>query len=323
MERQILVPLDGSTLAEAAIPHAVQLALASSSNLHLLRTIIPAIVMPSLAWPLPAPVNIERWLDMEREAAQEYLAGMAVQLQALNIGVETSLIEGNPADTILKLAAEAKIRTIVMASHGRHGLERWIFGSVAEKVLHTTPVPLMVVHVDAANLQEDPPAKPAAAVQPLKQPYKTILVPLDGSDFAEKALVEAQLLAAQWDSTIVLLSVVPYLTHPGLGADGMTPVWTVGDQDSAHRYAQEYLDEVAQRLVPTHLNVRTRTVDGSPSEMIVASATEEAADLIVMSTHGHSGFSRIWLGSTTNRVIQHVHIPVLLVRAEEEAEHGR
>src|SRR5262245_2346335 len=85
MERQILVPLDGSALAEAALPHAVLLARASGSTIHLLRTVSPAIAMPSLAWPMPAPVNVERWLETERATAQQYLALVATRLQEAGV----------------------------------------------------------------------------------------------------------------------------------------------------------------------------------------------------------------------------------------------
>jgi nucleotide-binding universal stress UspA family protein len=317
MERQILVPLDGSSLAEAVLPHATQLAQATLSNLHLLRVVIPPTVTPSLAWPMPAPINTERWLEAERSAARTYLDTIAAMLAKEGITARTTVLEGDPATTIIEFAQEnANIREIAMASHGRSGFNRWIMGSVAERVLHSTPVPLLVVRADEHDIAVE--LKQPRREFKLETPYKNILVPLDGSDFAEQALGLARMIADHYQATLFLVSVVPFLDDVGLAEGGVVPLWGVSDQQTARTYAAEYLTSTAADLTDAGLNVRTRWVDGPPAETITAIASEEHADLIVMSTHGRSGISRLWLGSVAARVIRRADQPILLVRAQEE-----
>ena len=125
MERQILVPLDGSSLAEAAIPHAVLLARATDSTLHLMRTVTLVSGMSVMTWPVPAPAQFEHWMEDLYTEARQYLAGVAAQVRTADLAVETTVVDGNPVESILTLVATVPtIREIVMASHGRHGLER-------------------------------------------------------------------------------------------------------------------------------------------------------------------------------------------------------
>ncbi len=317
MERQILVPLDGSALAEAALPHATQLAQATTSNLHLVRVVIPPTVTPSLAWPMPAPINTERWLDAERSAAQAYLDTIAAMVAQAGITVRTTVLEGDPATNIIAFAQEnVSIREIAMASHGRSGFNRWIMGSVAERVLQSTPVPLLIVRAVEHDVAVE--LKQPRREFNVESPYKTILVPLDGSDFAEQALGLARLIADHYQATMILVSVVPPLDDVALAEGGVVPLWTVNNQQTARTYAAEYLSSTANELVESGLQVRTRWIDGDPAETITAIADEEHVDLIVMSTHGRSGISRLWLGSVATRVIRRADQPILLVRAQEE-----
>ena len=321
MKRQILIPLDGSSRAEAAIPHALQLAQASASDLHLVRVVTTATVAPSLAWPMPAAINLEQWIAADREAAKNYLTTLAQQVQTSAIAVHTTLLEGDPATSIVAFAQETPtICEIAMATHGRSGVSRWVFGSVAEKVLHATPVPLLLVRVnDSLATELDPPKYPLLH----DVAYRTIVVPLDGSDFGEQALATARVLADHYQAELVLASVVPYLDDIGLGESGVVPLWTITDQQTVRDHAAAYLKEVATRLAEGGLRVRTRWVDGPPAEMITTIAQEENADLIVMSTHGRSGFSRLWLGSVATKIIRHTSLPVLLIRAQQELATGR
>ena len=318
MERQILVPLDGSPLAEAAIPHAVLLARATDSTLHVLRTVTSVSGISVVTWPVPAPTQIERWMADSRTEAQQYLARVAAHLRTADLAVETTVVDGNPVESILTLVATVPtIREIVMASHGRHGLERWLFGSVADKVIQALAAPVLVVPVHRPKEAEQNPTID------LNHTYATILVPLDGSAFAEQALEPARLLAERCAATLVLLSTVPFLADLSLGAGGMMPLWTGNDQQRVRESVAAYLETTAQRVATGGVPVRTLVIDGPPATMIAATATEEHADLIVMATHGRSGLSRLWLGSVATRVLQNTDLPVLLLPAEEPRERGR
>lgn len=319
MERQILVPLDGSSLAEAAIPHAVVLARATDSTLHLVRTIQPVSGMSVVTWPVPAPTQFERWMADSRREAQQYLAPIAAHLRTAGLAVETTVINGNPVESILTMVTtEPTIREIVMASHGRHGLERWLFGSVAEKVVQTLAAPVLVVPVHQREEREE--VEQSAQSHPvidLDHTYATILVALDGSTFAEQALEPARQLAERCAASLVLLSIVPVLSDLSFGADGMVPLWTGSDQQRVRVAVTEYLEVLAQRVATDRVAVRTRVVDGLPATLIAATAIEERADLIAMATHGRSGLSRLWLGSVATRVLQNTNLPVLLIPAVE------
>ncbi len=318
MERQILVPLDGSSLAEAAIPHAVLLARATDSTLHLMRTVTLVSNMSVMTWPVPAPAQFEHWMEDLYMEARQYLSGVAAQVRTTDLAVETTVVDGNPVESILALVASVPaIREIVMASHGRHGMERWLFGSVADKVIQALAAPVLVVPVHGHEEAEQ------NSTINLNHTYTTIVVPLDGSAFAEQALEPARRLAARCEATLVLLSIVPFFDTISLGASGMVPQWTGTDQQRVRQSVAAYLETTAQRVATGRVPVRTRVIDGPPATMIAATATEEHADLIVMATHGRSGLSRLWLGSVATRVLQNTDLPVLLLPAEETRERGR
>ncbi|HEY1012395.1 MAG TPA: universal stress protein [Herpetosiphonaceae bacterium] len=311
MERQILVPLDGSPGAEQALPHAIQLARATASNLHLTQVVGPVISPPSLAWPVPAPVNVQRWTEALRLEAHRYLDALALRLHAEGVKARTSVLVGDPAAEIVRLAAEeAGIRTIAMATHGSGGLTRLRFGSVAKTILPMTPVPLLLVRVKAA-------AQPAEAKPWIGAPRpRTILLPLDGSDCAEQALADAQQLGRRSGAALVLTAIaepMPVLAGGGDAADEAAR--------ARHRLAT-YLEHVAARLQRAGSTARIHVGEGDPAAMICAAASEERADLIVMGTHGRSRFQRFLLGSVALGVSAHTDVPVLLIRAEAERGHG-
>jgi nucleotide-binding universal stress UspA family protein len=173
-----------------------------------------------------------------------------------------------------------------MTTHGYGGALRWAFGSVAAKVLHATPTPLLIVR---SNGGEHPSVTEVT--------YRTICVPLDGSPLAEQALATAQPIAARIGATLLLVCVV------------------TGD-DIAE--ARKYLEGVAQRLRADRFNVQTHVVEGIPADQIIYVAQTEHADLIVMATHGRTGLRHLWLGSVATRVVHSAELPVLLVRVHQE-----
>src|SRR5581483_10294261 len=142
MQQQILVPLDGSALAESILPYAGALARATSGTLKLLQ------VKPPL--PVDMEVNgmasiLEKWQKQALDAARAYLTGVAARLQSTGLIVQTEVLEGDPATCIVSSAEQdTDLLLIAMTTHGRGGMRRWILGSVASKVLHTCPRPLLL-----------------------------------------------------------------------------------------------------------------------------------------------------------------------------------
>lgn len=301
MQRTILVPLDGSEIAEAALPHAAAMARATNRSLLLVQAVFPIVPTTNFVWSdpvllTPGPSDNESYI-----LGEEYLLTIAEKLRAQGLTVQTELIDQEPAKAIVQQTErDPSIALIVMTTHGRSGLSRWLLGSVAERVLHHAPVPLLLVHANRV---------PTTDVEP--QAYSTIMVALDGSRFAEQALERAQAVAKTSGGTLLLVAVVPDVTDDSIQVD--IDVQTPGQQ------ASDYLDEQVAALTDQGFKARSLIMHGDPAESIIQTSVSQNADLIVMATHGRSGFRRLWLGSVALRVVRSAERPVLLVRVAERA----
>jgi nucleotide-binding universal stress UspA family protein len=310
MKQTILVPLDGSAQAETVLPHAVAAAHATKSTLTLLQVVASSSMLEMTVWPAGIPAGSMLDSAEERRIAYAYLQTTASKLHDSGVEFATQVLEGDPATEIVKRAqAGADIGMIAMATHGRSGIGRWVFGSVAEKVLHGAPVPLLLVRVQAGA--------PEVAVLPAPGGYKTILVPLDGSRLAEQALDHAAALAAGSDARLLLVTVVPALEDLIYASGGLVPYWLDTDQEAVARTARREMETVAHRLQDQGIRAHGMVARGWPAEEILCTAAQEHADLIVMATHGRTGISNFWLGSVAMKVVQRATRPVLLIRAGE------
>jgi len=310
MKRTILVPLDGSAQAETVLPHAMAAARATNSTLTLLQVIASSSMLEATVWPVGVPAGSMIDSAEERRMAYAYLQTTASKLHDGEVEFATQVLEGDPATEIVRRAqAGGEVRMIAMATHGRSGIGRWVFGSVAEKVLHGAPVPLLLVRVQAGA--------PVASALPAPGGYRTILVPLDGSRFAEQALDQAAELAARSDARLLLVTVVPTLEDLIYASGGLVPYWLNVDQEATARTAQREMEIVAHQVQNRGIRAHSMVVRGWPAEEILCTAAQEHADLIVMATHGRTGIGGFWLGSVAMKVVQRATRPVLLIRAVE------
>jgi nucleotide-binding universal stress UspA family protein len=183
-----------------------------------------------------------------------------------------------------------------MATHGRGGLGRWAYGSVADKVLQGAPVPVLLVRADAA-----------AAMLSAGWPRR-LLVPLDGSDLAEQALPLATDLARRAGADLCLLASISwaFTTHA---------VQLISLEGPAQQVTAAYLQRVSRRLAASGMPVASTIRLEPAADAILAGAAAQRADLIVMSTHGRGGLGRWLVGSVADRVLRGATVPVLLVRA--------
>jgi nucleotide-binding universal stress UspA family protein len=289
----ILVPLDGSALAERAVRLACQLATAGRGKLILLR-VLP--ISAGIATPLllvSDPVADEARLVREAEA---YLEQIAQPLRA-SLDVQTVVASGSAPEAILDEIALRNVGLIVMSTHGRSGIGRWVYGSVADEVMRRASVPVVLVPAHARpELADDRPPR--------------LLVPLDGSDVAQEALGPAADLARQLGGQLTLLQVIvppSYSFSEAAAPDAYDPT---GEREIAFRY----LDGLARDLSDRGFVAWTRDAVGPAADSIVGAAFQIGADLIVMSTHGHSGLARLVLGSVATDVIQQTAIPVVVYR---------
>ena len=313
-DKTILVPLDGSGFAETIIAHAITMAATTQSKIRLLRVVPPlTLIEPMGVGFAPSSSVWEAWAE-EPARARLYLSGLdeLLKKRGLEADADMVVLQGDPASSIVEYAKEhPEVAMIAMSTHGRSGISRWVMGSVAEKVLHSSPVPLLLVRA-----QERDTLVGDATQFPVHQ-YRTILVPLDGSSLAEQALEEAQKLATQLSATLQLVSVIPPVENWEMVAAASMPVWVENAEQEQTESVTTYLQTVAERLRAEGLSVQEEVDYGEPAEQILRRSETGAADLIVMCSHGRSGLQRLWLGSVAMKVMHAATVPVLLVRAVE------
>jgi nucleotide-binding universal stress UspA family protein/predicted transcriptional regulator len=304
MPRILIVPLDGSERAEAALPWAALLARTQGLSLVLLRVVPPPyVVAPGLDGTLPylSPETYVKMEQAERAAATAYLADVQAALAAEGLSVEAVTRDGLPVDVILDVADEHGAAAIVLATHGRGGLTRLVLGSVAERIVAHATIPLLLIRA-------------GEKASPRPADLRRVLVPLDGSALAERALDLAAAITPP-DATRVLVRVVAPIEHAMPGVSAVGTYVDVAATERATADADLYLDSVRQRLAAGGYAVQTAVRHGQPAAEIVAAAREAEASLIVLSTHGRSGARRWLLGSVADAVVRGGETPVLLVSA--------
>ncbi len=290
--RTILVPLDGSALGEMALPIAEGLARKADANLVLVRSVWQPVGRQL------DPVQAE---FEDRQMVKGYLADIAHRLGEGGLLVTGAVPDLPPAQSILHAVEGHGADLVVMSTHGRSGVGRWIFGSVAEAVLARSPVPVWLVRGDRrlSNLFE--------AVRP------RLLVPLDGSPFGEAALPHAKALARLLDATVVLLHVLAAPASGGaVTAD--PPALPAGPTLADDTAAMNYLVVWAERLRLEGIRVQTTVLSGPTPDTIIQAGQVSNIDLIVMGTHGRSGLPRVVLGSVALEVLRRGALPIVLVR---------
>jgi len=150
MYKEILLALDGSPLAEAAVPHARALAKAFGARVTLLSVVQPVGIYPQSGVVGPV-VSIALNVEEEMESMRRYLRTIAEQFEAEGINVEEVVREGDAASQICDYAHESRADLIVMSTHGRSGVQRWVYGSVADKVLRGAKVPILLIRAQTAH----------------------------------------------------------------------------------------------------------------------------------------------------------------------------
>ena len=149
MYKEILVPLDGSELAEAAVPHAIELAKAFNASVTLLSVVEPVGVhaQPGAIGPV---VSVTLNIEEEMDRIREYLHGVAERYKDYNVEIKKVVREGDPASIICDYAHETNADLIVMSTHGRSGIQRWVYGSVADRVLRAAKIPILLIRVQSS-----------------------------------------------------------------------------------------------------------------------------------------------------------------------------
>ncbi len=299
--KAIVVPLDGSELAEQALPLAG--AIATKRNAEVVLT---TAITAGDRWVDDGIVR--QWESEEQAAVESYQRSIIERLQQQGVHARARSDWGQPQAVIESVADNEDAGLIVMTTHGRSGVSRWTLGSIADKVLRTTNTPLILI-------------RPTAQAQ-VPEAVRQIVVALDGSDLAEAALPEAERFARAMDASLLLVRAVvpPTMLYGGQFVPGGLPVL-----DQLEVEARQYLERTAERIRKSGLKVSVEVAVGAPADVILTASREKGADLIAMTTHGRSGLNRWILGSVADAVVRHGGVPVLVIRSwpslsEEEAE---
>ena len=274
-----LIPTDGSDAAAAAVDHGLSLAAAYGASVRFLF-VADVYVMSTV------PESEEA-----RESGREIIDSLVERAADEGVEADGTVRSGFPHEEILAESSDAGADLVVMSSHSRTGIERFLSGSVTEKVVRLSAVPVLTVHADGATTE--------AA-------YDRVLVPADGSDTAARAVETGVGVAREFDAALDVLSVVE---TTGVGFD----VRSEQQREERHRVAEQIVDDAVERARAAGVEAEGHVTFGTPHEEILAFVEETRTDLVVMGTHGRTGLDRYLLGSVAERTLRLAGVPVLTV----------
>lgn len=316
MFNKVVVPLDGSALAEQALPTAIRLANILKARLMLLQS----LQLKEIAG---QPVKTEQELQGITEA---YLKQVLFSISDPSISnfipaerVDILVEYGSPEDEIGLVAPFEGADLIVMATHSRTGLPRLIRGSVALRVIQVATVPVVLIHPSPES-EDQPLSKTLALPSYLECPGNQLklVVALDGSLEAEVALEPAFYLARQLGATIYLARVMQPLVpvdyilfrnKPDLLDDAMDDEKNKKQREEAN----QYLEKLQAHLLARNVNCVKALLIGEPAGEIMYYAKKVKASMLVMATHARSRFGQLLLGSVAEEIVNHSNLPVLMV----------
>lgn len=297
----VLLPTDGSDDALVGAKRGIDLAAAVDAEVHVLSVADTTdLDTPSLVLDTDAVADERDALEEGAEEAVKTVATVA-QEQAPSLEITTAVERGTPFQCIDDYAETADIDLIAMGTKGRTGLERVVLGSVTENVLRTVDIPVLAV----------PPAAADSSITP--GTVEDVLLPTDGSDGAAAAVDWGVHLADVFDAMVHAL----YSADTSRLTMGSTPSTILSELE---RTGETALEAVRERAKASGGSVTGTVANGPPARVILNYADENAADLIVLGTHGRSGLERHLLGSVTENVVRGADIPVFCVPMPTQEE---
>ncbi len=313
MYRSILIPLDGTDLAEHALPAALSLARRHGAKLHIVRVYVPVAGVYG-----EHGVRYDETLDRElMKLVRDYLDSVTTRLATV-AGVQSSsaMLEGPVAEAISLHATRVGADLIVMTTQGRGPMARFWLGSVSDVLVRQSGMPILFVRPQAAS--------PDLAQEPI---LRRVLIPLDGSALAESILQPALALLDQAQTEYTLLRIVmpvAELSYGPIGGkitgfrDALQQLQQLEQQES--RRAHDYLETLAGRLRPRSFTIKTRVaLNERPATAILDDGSVHPTDLIALATHGLGGLKRLILGSVADKVIRGASSAVLVYRPGDES----
>ena len=309
MYQSLLVPLDGSSFSEHALPVALGIARRAGAALHLIH-----VHPPWAAGYAEASLVLDDSLELlAKQHEHTYLDDLVSRLKALApVQVSSSLVEGDVPAMVRAAVTSTGADLVVMTTHGRSPLGRFWLGSVADELVRDVPAPMLLIRPHDA--------KPDLTQEPT---FRHLLLPLDGSPLAEQMIEPAVALGTLTNADYTLVRVIrtpapwAFPAEPGSLEHNVEAMLDQLDklEEQMRSEAAAYLDGVAGRLRQRGLRVATRVVMADqPAPAILHEASPPAVDLVALETHGRRGLSRLLLGSVADKVIRGAAVPVLVQR---------
>lgn len=300
MFKNILVPLDGSKLAETVFNPAESLAKTLGAPITLLHIIEKDA---------PQAIHSDHHLTKLDEAV-DYLKNIATRAMSKEIKVETHVhsakVKDVAASIIQHTTEEFTPDLIVMCAHGQSGIRDLVFGNIAQQVLAGGQTPILLIQPESTN---PPPFS-----------LRRIFVPLDSESKHDESLQYALGLAKAYDAELYLLTVIPTfntLTGQDAAVSSLLPGTTTAYLEILEETAKEHLQTHLDEFLEAGFNVNAEISRGDPADVIVATADRVGADLILLSTHRKAGMDAFWARSVAPKVVKKTHIPLLLIPLNE------
>jgi nucleotide-binding universal stress UspA family protein len=285
MYEDILLPFDGSDGAAEALHHAAEIAHWADATIHVLFVADTTLNSVTVVETQVVDALVQEGEGIVEEAEKT--------LDTLGVDYDSDVVQGHPAPTIVEYAEQYEYDVIVMPTHGREGVSRYLIGSVTEKVVRLSSIPVLT-----ARMQPD---------EQLVFPYENILIPTDGSAGAAHAAEHGLSLAAALDATVHVLSVVD---QTSLGLDIRS---TISGRER-EQAATDAVDDLVSEAETHGVSNSVRHVEhGSPIEVILDTIDSNDIHAVVMGTTGRRGSDRILLGSVAEKTVRSAPVPVITV----------
>jgi nucleotide-binding universal stress UspA family protein len=300
MFTRILIPLDGSKTAEKVLPYARFVA----GTLKLPVELLAVVDIVEMATHITAAraSHLDTVIEDSVRNSEQYLSGVAGTFPGAN--TRCMVEKGKPEQVIIETAAGDQGTFITMATHGRSGINRWLLGSIAEKVLRGTTNPLLLVRAT-----EEAKSESVASL-------KSVVVPLDGSELAERVLPAVAELAKTLKLAVVLFRAYNIPTSAYAGDEGYYATNYDEMLTAMRDEAVDYLEKKTEAVKKMGIaNASSVAKEGFAADEIISLSRQSPDNLIAMSTHGRSGVKRWVLGSVTETIVRHSADPVLVIRA--------
>jgi nucleotide-binding universal stress UspA family protein len=294
--QNILVPIDFSEFSSNVLNYAIGLAEKFHSNLILLHAVV---LFEDDVNEEQRLQEYEEWVRKREKNINAHMKKNELRVNQKGISVDSVILRSiSAADAILEYLNDHSCDLIIMGTHGRTGLKHIFLGSVAEKIVRLSPIPVLSVHRSVQDFR-----------------IENIIAPIDFSIYSKNAADYAISIAENFKAQVNFIHVIEKEIHPTFYASGVESIFQIdtGLQDRVIQNMQGFLEEQLNSDIKPRFMVK----EGRAHREIVEYAKEEKADLIVISTHGLTGLEYLLLGSTTEKVVRWASCPVLTLKTNK------